>query len=121
MSLWAWNSPMGATLPLPASETSAHRMARSSRTALGYCFADTQNDWARGNRWAAFDKARDARRLGVRAIEATGGSRAVAAMVERLEVIVSPIGEDVDSFDNPADVPVELNALEVSARDASET
>lgn len=81
-------------------------------------FADAQNDLARGDRRAALDKARDARRLVVRAIQATGGSRAVVAMVERLEAVASTIGEDTDSFDNPADVAIELNMLAVSARDA---
>jgi HEPN domain-containing protein len=81
-------------------------------------FADAQNDLARGDRRAALDKARDARRFIVRAIEATGGGRAVAAMVERLEAVASTIGEDVDSFDNPAAVAIELNALAASARDA---
>ncbi len=81
-------------------------------------FTDAQDDLARGNRRAALDKARDARRLVVRAIEATGGGRAVAAMVERLEATASTIGEDVDSFDNPTDVASELNRLAVSARDA---
>lgn len=81
-------------------------------------FTDAQDDLARGNRRAALDKARDARRLVVRAIEATGGGRAVTAMVERLEAIASTIGEDVDSFRNPADVARELNVLAVSARNA---
>jgi hypothetical protein len=35
-----------------------------------------------------------------------------------LEAIASTIGEHVGSFDNPADVAIELNALAVSARDA---
>ena len=81
-------------------------------------FTDAQDDLARGDRRGALDKARDARRLVVRAIEATGGGRAVAAMVERLEAIASTIGEDVDSFDDPTDVATELNRLALSARAA---
>ena len=81
-------------------------------------FTEAQDDLARGNRRAALDKARDARRLVARAIEATGGGRAVAGMVERLEAIASTIGEDVDSFDDPTDVASELNRLAVSARAA---
>ena len=81
-------------------------------------FAEAQDDLARGNRRAALDKARDGRRLVARAIEATGGGRAVAAMVESLEAIASTIGEDVDSFDDPTDVASEFNRLAVSARAA---
>ncbi len=81
-------------------------------------FTDAQDAFDRGDHRAALDKARDARQLVVRAIEATGGTRAVAAMVERLEAVASTIGQDVDSFVNPTDVAAEINALAVSARDA---
>ncbi len=81
-------------------------------------FTDAQDDLDRGNRRAAIDKARDARQLVVRSIEATGGQRAVVAMVERLEAVASIIGEDVDSFVNPAEVAAELNVIALSARDA---
>ncbi len=81
-------------------------------------FTDAQDDLARGDRRAAIDKARDARQLVVRSIEATGGQRAVVAMVERLEAVASTIGEDVDSFVTPAEVAAELNVIALSARDA---
>ena len=81
-------------------------------------FTDAQDALDRGDYREALDKARDARQLVVRAIEATGGTRAVAAMVERLEAVASTIGQDVDSFVNPADVAAEINVLAVSAREA---
>ena len=81
-------------------------------------FTTAQDALTRGDHRQALDEAREARRLIARAIEATGGGRAVSAMVERLEAMSFTIPEDVDSFDDPAAVAKEVGVLAADARAA---
>jgi hypothetical protein len=81
-------------------------------------FANAQDALRRGEHRQALDDSREARVLVVRAIEASGGGRAVSAMVERLEAMTFTLAEDTQSFSNPASVAAEISDLAVAARGA---
>jgi len=98
-----------------------HRGASDGQTFTAQArvrFQNAQNALNRGEHRVALSEALKARRLVAAGIEATGGERAVSAMVERLEDIAITASDNPGVFDDAVAVASELSILAAEARSA---
>jgi hypothetical protein len=80
-------------------------------------FANAQEALRAGEQRRALNEARQGRQMVVRAVEATGGMRAVASMVERMEDMALTASTS-DDYDDGVMMGAELGQLAASARGA---
>lgn len=79
-------------------------------------FQEARDALLRSDRVRAAERAREARRLLARAIQAAGGGLALMATVERAETLADGVAGDPDAYDDPGALRGELDMLGARVR-----
>jgi len=98
-----------------------HGAGNTQRSQAELRFQEAQNAFAQGNQVRALERAREGRQLVAQAIEAAGGTPAIAGMVERMEALPLAITSDPDAFVTSGKLGLQIGMIAEQAREAMQS